>query len=183
MCGPLDPECSAPIFGPVDVNALEPYAFELPKAFSGFFQIQNPATRTALYYMGRPVNQDTIGWNITLPSDTTITALGFAAGKMVNLELGVMIAVARDCNLMPLEGAMFENSELANTPDALRFYFYQTMPDVNASKTGPQGAVGYANLPIGTTTLGATAADGTALTPVAVRLKAGGFVSFIEVFP
>jgi hypothetical protein len=183
VCVPLDPECEAPIIGPVDVNALEPYEFELPKAFNGFFQIENPDTRTGLYYMGRPVNQDTIGWNVTMPSDSTITALGFAAGKQVHLELGVMIAVARDCNLVPLEGAVFENSELESTPDGLRFYFYQTMPDVNATKTGPQGAVGYANLPIGTATLGATAADGTPLTPVAVRLKAGGFVSFIEVFP
>ena len=38
-----------------------------------------------------------------------------------------MIAVARDCNLTPLEGAMFENSE-----PGLRFYFYQTMPDPKA---------------------------------------------------
>lgn len=183
VCGPLDPECNAPIIGPIDVNALEPYEFELPKAFNGFFQIENPDTRTGLYYMGRPVNEDTIGWNVTVPGDATITALGFAAGKQVHLELGVMIAVARDCNLLPVEGAVFENSELASTPDGLRFYFYQTMPDVNATKAGPQGAVGYANLPIGTATLGATAPDGTALTPVAVRLKAGGYVSFIEVFP
>jgi hypothetical protein len=182
-CGPLDPECDAPIIGPVDVNALEPYEFELPKAFNGFFQIENPDTRKGLYYMGRPVNEDTIGWNVTVPSDATITALGFAAGKAVDLDLGVVIAVARDCNLVPLEGATFENSELASTPDGLRFYFYQTMPDVNATKTGPQGAVGYANLPIGTATLGATAANGTELTPVAVRLKPGGYVSFIEVFP
>jgi len=177
-CVPLDPECNAPILGPIEVNALEPYEFELPKAFNGFFQIENPDTRTGLYYMGRPVNEDTVGWNVTVPSDATITALGFAAGETVYLELGVMIAVARDCNLVPLEGAVFENSE-----PGLRFYFYQTMPDVKATKTGPQGAVGYANLAIGTATVGATAADGTALTPVAVRLKAGGYVSFIEVFP
>jgi hypothetical protein len=178
VCLPLDPDCNAPILGPVDVNALEPYEFELPKAFNGFFQIENPDTRTGLYYMGRPVNEDTTGWNVTVPNDATITALGFAAGEQVYLELGVMIAVARDCNLMPLEGATFESSE-----PGLRFYFYQTMPDPKATKTGPQGAVGYANLAIGTATLGATTADGTPLTPVAVRLKAGGFVSFIEVFP
>jgi hypothetical protein len=176
-CLSLDPDCSAPVFGPVTVTAGEPQEFVVPKNFNGYFEIQNPATRTGLYYMGRPVAEDTVGWNVTVPSDQTIAALGLAAGETIDMELGVMIAVARDCNLLPLEGSMFENSE-----GGLRFYFYQTMPDPKATKAGPQGAVGFANVPIGKTTISAVAEDGTELTPVLVQLKQG-YVSFTEVFP
>lgn len=176
-CLSLDPNCDNPVFGPIDVNALEPQDFEVPKNFNGFFQIENPDTRTGLYFMGRPLAEDTLGWAVSLPNDGTITALGVAAGEQVDLALGVMIAVARDCKASPLEGATFEDKD-----PGLRFYFYQTTPDANATETGPQGAVGYANLPLGQTTLSAKAADGTELTPVVVRLKAD-HVSFAEVFP
>jgi hypothetical protein len=176
-CLSLDPDCKSPVFGPLLVNAGEPQDFIVPKLFNGYFEISNPATRTGLFFMGRPVSVDTVGWNVTIPDDATITALGFAAGESIDLEKGVMIAVARDCALLPLEGAMFENSE-----GGLRFYFYQTTPDPKATMTGPQGAVGFANVEIGTTTLTAVAANGTQLTPVLVRLKPG-YVSFTEVFP
>jgi hypothetical protein len=176
-CLSLDPDCESPVFGPIDVNAGEPQDFIVPKLFNGYFEISNPDTRTGLYFMGRAVAKDTIAWNVTVPNDQTIAALGLAAGEPVDLEKGVMIAVARDCNLLPLEGATFENSE-----GGLRFYFYQTTPDPKATKTGPQGAVGFANFEVGTTTLTAVAEDGTELTPVLLRLKQG-YISFAEVFP
>lgn len=179
-CLSLDPDCKSPIVGPIDVNAGQPYDFEVPKLFDGFFQFENPGSRTGLYHMGRPLTEDTIGWNVTIPDDNTISALGLAAGETVDLNLGVMIAVARDCNRVPIEGAKFENSQ----DDKLRFYFYQTTPDPDATETGPQGAVGYANLePGGSVKINAVAADGTRLTPVGVRIKAGAYVSFAEVFP
>jgi hypothetical protein len=176
-CLSLDPDCKSPVFGPIDVNAGEPQDFIVPKLFTGYFEISNPDTRTGLYFMGRAVATDSVGWNVQVPNDQTITALGFAAGEEVDLEKGFMIAVARDCALLPLEGATFENSE-----GGLRFYFYQTIPDAKATKTGPQGAVGFANVEIGMTTLTAVAANGTELTPVLMRLKPG-HVSFTEVFP
>lgn len=176
-CLSLDPDCQSPVFGPIDVNAGEPQDFILPKMFNGYFEISNPDTRTGLFFMGRPLATDTLGWNVTVPNDQTIAALALAGGEAVDPELGVIIAVARDCVLRPLEGAMFENSE-----GGLRFYFYQTTPDPKATKTGPQGAVGFANVPIGTTTLSVLTENGTELTPVLVRLKPG-FVSFTEVFP
>lgn len=176
-CLSLDPDCASPVFGPIDVNAGEAQDFVVPKLFNGYFEISNPDTRTGLYFMGRAVSTDTIGWNVTVPNDQTIAALGLAAGEPVDLEKGVMIAVARDCNLLPLEGATFENSE-----GGLRFYFYQTTPDPKATKTGPQGAVGFANFAVGTTTLTAVAENGTELTPVLLRVKQG-YISFAEVFP
>jgi hypothetical protein len=176
-CLSLDPDCKSPVFGPIDVNAGEPQDFIVPKLFNGYFEISNPDTRTGLFFMGRPLAQDTLGWGVTVPNDDTILALGLAGGEEIDLELGVMIAVARNCALMPLAGTMFENSE-----GGLRFYFYQTTPDPKATKTGPQGAVGFANVPIGTTTLSAVAENGTQLTPVLLRLKPG-YVSFTEVFP
>lgn len=176
-CLSLDPDCQSPVFGPIDVNAGEAQDFIVPKSFNGYFEISNPDTRTGLYFMGRPLSTDTVGWNVTIPNDQTIAALGLAAGEPVDLDKGVMIAVARDCNLLPLEGAVFENSE-----GGLRFYFYQTTPDAKATKTGPQGAVGFANVEIGTTTISAVAENGTELTPVLLRLKQG-YVSFTEVFP
>lgn len=176
-CRSLDPDCEAPVYGPVEVEALEVHDFEVPKNFDGFFEIENPDTRTALYYMGRALVEDTTGWNVTVPSEQTILALGAAAKRDVDLELGVLIAMARDCQLQPLAGV-----ELQSSVDALRFYFYQTIPYTDETVTGPQGVVGFANAPIGAVKLSATAANGTELTPVLVRLKSG-YVTFTEVFP
>jgi hypothetical protein len=180
-CAQLDLECEHPLFGPLDVNAGEPQDFEVPPGFNGYFQIENPDTLGGLLFMGRPVVADTVGWNVTMPTPAVVMQLAFATGKMVDPELGIILSVARDCNAVALEGVTYTNSVMS-TPDLLSYYFVNSLPDTGLTKTGPQGAAGYANVPIGTAVLTGTSESGKALGPVSLRMKPH-WISFGELFP
>ncbi len=179
-CDQFDFDCERPLVGPVEVEAGEPYAFELPKGpagFSGFFEIENPDTMSGLLFMGRPILQDTVGWNVTMPSPDLVNQLAFLTGEKVDPELGLILTVARDCEAAALEGVT-----VSNTKGGLGYYFVMSLPDTSLSKTGPQGAAGFANVPIMPTSLSGLHESGKELGPVAVRVKPR-FISFAELFP
>jgi hypothetical protein len=176
-CGQLDLECDNPLVGPIDVNAGEPEDFVLPTSFAGFFEISNPDTLPALLFLARPVVQDTVGWNVTVPDQATVLQLGLATGEKVDPELGIVLSVARDCTAAPLPGVTFENSE-----GGLRFYIINNLPNTSITETGPQGAAGFVNIPIKTTILTGTHTSGAKLGPVSVRVKPG-YISLAEIFP
>jgi hypothetical protein len=179
-CDQFDFDCEQPLVGPIEVTAGEPYAFELPKGtagFSGFFQIENPDTMSGLLFMGRPIVEDTVGWNVTMPSPNLVTQLAVLTGEDVDPELGLILTVARDCEARPLEGVTIDN-----TKGGLGYYFVMNLPDTSLGKTGPQGAAGFANVPILPTSLSGVHESGKELGPVSVRVKPH-FISFAELFP
>jgi hypothetical protein len=188
-CLQLDLTCERPVFGPIDVNAGEPQDFEVAPGFTGYFEISNPDTVDGLLFLGRPVQKDTVGWNVSMPSPDVVTQLAFATGKVVDPELGLILSVARDCNAVALEGVTFSNSEENNgpppddgKPPLLGYYFVNSLPNTTLTKTGPQGAAGYANVRTGTAVLSGTTDSGTALGPLSVRVKPKT-LSFGEIFP
>jgi hypothetical protein len=176
-CGQLDLECEKPLDGPVEVNPGEPHDFMVPQGFTGFFVVTNPDTLNGLVFMGRPVIQDTVGWNVTMPSPEVVAQLAFATQKTVDPELGLVLTVARDCNGGPLADVTVENSE-----GGLGYYFVTSLPSTTLTKTSIQGAAGFANVPIGTTILSGVHDSGTKLGPSSVRLKAG-YISLVEIWP
>jgi hypothetical protein len=179
-CDQFDFDCEQPLVGPVEVNPGEPHEFELPKGetgFNGYFEITNPDTLGGLFFMGRPILEDTIGWNITMPSPGLVTLLAATTGEEVDADLGVILTVTRDCNALPLEGVTVTNSK-----GGLGYYFVMNVPDTSLTKTGPQGAAGFANVPILATSLSGELASGQRLGPVSVRVKPQ-FISFAELFP
>lgn len=179
-CEQFDFDCENPLVGPVEVNAGEPYEFELPKGaagFSGFFEITNPDTLSGLLFMGRPIVKDTVGWNVTMPSPSLVSQLALLTGEDVDPELGLILTVARDCDAMALEGVTISNSK-----GGLGYYFVMSVPDTGLTKTGPQGAAGFANVPLGATSLSGVHESGKELEPVSVRVKPH-FISFAELFP
>jgi hypothetical protein len=178
-CLQLDLTCERPVFGPIDVVAGEPADFEVAPGFTGYFQIDNPDTLSGLLFMGRPIVQDTVGWNVSMPSPDVVAQLAFATGKDVDPELGLIVAVARDCNAVAVEGVSFTSTEQDNS---LGYYFVNSLPNTTLTKTGPQGAVGYANIPIGTTILSGTTESDIMLGPTSVRVKPH-WISFGEIFP
>lgn len=178
VCKPADLECAKPIFGPVDVPAGMPADFPVPPGFQGYFSIKNPDTLDALLFMGQPITQDTVGWNITVPTAGLVQGFGFVTGEKIDPELGLIISVARDCSRGPLEGVSFTNSK-----GGLQFYFVMSTPDTSLTETGPQGAVGFANVPISTTTLKGTFLENNhELTEAIIRVKPHT-VSLVELFP
>ena len=178
-CLQLDLACEAPVFGPLDVNAGEPQDFEVPPGFTGYFEITNPDTLGGLLFMGRPVVQDTVGWNVTMPTPEVVAQLALATGKDVDPELGLILSVARDCDALALAGVTFTSTEESTS---LGYYFVNSLPNTALTKTGTQGAVGYANVPIGTAILSGMTESGTALGPVSLRVKPH-WISLGEIFP
>jgi hypothetical protein len=179
-CDQFDFDCEEPLVGPVEVNAGEPYEFELPRGtagFSGYFEITNPDTLSGMFFMGRPIVGDTAGWNVTMPSPTLVDQLALLTGEEVDPELGLILTVARDCEAAPLQDVSVTSSK-----GGLGYYFVMNVPDTALGKTGPQGAAGFANVPLSSTSLSGVHASGHALGPVAVRVKPH-FISFVELFP
>jgi hypothetical protein len=179
-CDQFDFDCEEPLLGPVEVNAGEPYEFELPRGtagFSGYFEITNPDTLSGLFFMGRPIVEDTVGWNVTMPSPNLVAQLALLTGEDVDPELGLILSVARDCDANALEGVAVTSSK-----GGLGYYFVMSVPDTALGKTGPQGAAGFANVPLSSTSLSGVHDSGKELGPVAVRVKPH-FISFAELFP
>jgi hypothetical protein len=176
-CLQLDLTCEHPVFGPVDVETGTPQDFEVPPGFTGYFEIENPDTLSGLLFMGRPIIEDTVGWNVQMPTPEVVAQLAFATGVDVDPELGIILAVARDCNQVAVT-----NVSISNSRGGLSYYFVNSLPDTSLTKTGPQGAVGFANVPITTTILTGMHESGKAFGPVSVRLKPH-YVSFAELFP
>ena len=177
-CGQLDLECEHPVFGPLDVNAGEPQDFLVKPGFNGYFQITNPDTIDGLLFLGRVVNQDTMGWNVTLPTPELVSGLAAATGEKIDPELGYILAVARDC-----EGTLLPHVTFNNSQGGLGYYFVSNLPNTTVTETAVQGAVGYANVPISTTTLtGVHNPSGHMLGPVSVRVKPHT-LSFAEIWP
>lgn len=176
-CEQLDLTCSSPVFGPIDVKVGEPQDFIVPTGFNGYFEITNPDTLGGLMYLGRPVIEDTVGWNITMPTPNLVAQLSLVTGEDVKPELGLILTVARNCAGEALSGVTVHN-----TKGGLGYYFVNFLPDTNLTKTGPQGAAGYANVPITTTILSGTHETNKDFGPVSVRLRPG-YMSFAELWP
>jgi len=176
-CGQLDISCEHPVFGPIDVNAGEPQDFLVKPGFAGFFEIKNPDTLDGLLFLGRPVNADTVGWNVTMPTPEVVTGLALATGEDISLNLGFILSVARDCNGQLLDHVAFNSSK-----GGLGYYFVMNLPDTSLTQTGPQGAAGYANVPISTTILTGQHESGKMLGPVSVRVKPNT-LSLAEIWP
>jgi hypothetical protein len=177
-CAQLDLACDDPVFGPLEVNAGEPQDFLVKPGFAGYFDIKNPDTVDGLLFLGRPVNQDTLGWGVTMPTPQVVAGLALATGEDVRAELGLILSVARDC-----DGALLEHVTFNNSKDGLGYYFVMNLPDTELTETGPQGAAGFANVPISTTILtGIHNPSGHMLGPVSVRTKPNT-LSFAEIWP
>jgi hypothetical protein len=177
-CGQLDLDCKTPVFGPLQVNAGEPQDFEVKPGFQGFFEITNPDTIDGLLFLGRPVNDDTLGWAVTMPTPQVVLGLALATGEDVNPELGFILSVARDC-----EGTLLEDVTFNNSKGGLGYYFVMSLPNTELTATGPQGAAGFANVLISTTILtGVHNPSGHMLGPVSLRVKPNT-LSFAEIWP
>jgi hypothetical protein len=177
-CQQLDLDCKDPVAGPFDVAAGTLHDFPVPHGFSGFFQIESERSLPALYFVPRPVVTDTIGWSPTVISQEVLAQLAAAAGASLDPQSGVVIASVRDCDGMPVEGAVVTASEQR----AIRYYIVNNLPVLTATETSAQGAVGFANAPATTIALQGVSKSGRTLAPVSIRVQAGS-LSLVELRP
>jgi hypothetical protein len=172
-CQPLDTECSSPVAEVEGVIAGELAEMALPVGFAGYLQFQNPGTLSALHFLGRPLLEDTRGWDLTIADQTTVVGLGLATATAIDPTLGAMIVIARDCDAVPLEGVQFSNSS-----EGVQFYIVNTFPTPEATQTTSQGSGGFVNVPPGRIVV-------SELTPTSATIRpiGEGWVSYLEVFP
>ncbi|MDF3071053.1 MAG: hypothetical protein K0R38_6654 [Polyangiaceae bacterium] len=132
----------------------------------GFFEVQNPDALPGLFFLGRPLAEDTRGSELTLPSKAALSGFELALGARLDQDLGLLFAVARGCDSAPLHKVLFNNQS-----GGLEFYFVNNFPDPTVSSTTAQGAVGFVNVPIGTSILSAQFESGKSLRPTTIRTR------------
>lgn len=179
-CERLDALCTSPVAEAIDLVAGELVELELPVGFAGYFQLENPLTLSALHFLGRPLLEDTRGWDLTVADEATVVGLGLATATDVDYGLGAVIVGVRDCEGVPLESAM-----LSSSAESVQFYIVNNFPTPQANATTSQGAGGFVNVPIGTIVLSAVHESGVELTPTSavIRPISEGWISYVEIFP
>jgi hypothetical protein len=187
-CQRLDPDCSSPVAGPVVAAAGAPVELDVPVGFQGYLQVTNPSAVNSMEFLARPLEEDTAGWDLTIATEGTIAALGFATQSTIDRTLGTFIVIVRDCNRVPLAGVQTSLNVTQGDPDAgpdntIGFYLVNTFPTKSQLETTDEGASGYANVPLGSATLsGTVVASGMSLSPTSA-VSRSGWISYVEVQP
>lgn len=177
-CQQFDIDCRAPVVGPLEVKPTVQTDYVLPQGFNGYFQISNPATMPALYFLSRTLVADTVAWSPTVLSQDTVSRLAAAAGAALSPNAGLIIAAVRDCAGKPMEGVTVSSSDGLS----IRYYVVNDLPVLAATETASQGVVGFANVPATTVVLSARTKAGKALPSVSLRVNAGS-ISLVELRP
>ena len=175
-CSRLDYVCDAPIGCPVTANAGEPLTIPVPREFQGLLEVTSPNTVPAMVFLGRPVTEDMDGWDLTLADESSVALFGAATEQEIDRSLGTIVAVVRDEDRHPLEGAV-----VTNESGGVGFYFTNMFPDKSLDETTEAGAAGFVNVPLGSTLIGGSY-DKHALTETQV-ISRTGWITYAEVFP
>jgi hypothetical protein len=176
--GPADFPCDSPIGDPVSVAYGEVAAITVPTGYQGVLEVKNPDALPALYYLGRPINVDTHGYDLTLATPTTATLLGLATGQDIDPDLGILVIATRDCARQPLSDVEV-NSDFTG---AIPFYFEDRTPLPTLTATTSEGAAGYANVPKDRFVAIGGVVNGWPLSG-STGYSRGGWVTYMELFP
>lgn len=175
-CAHLDLECSAPVAGPLEVPYGQRAELKVPTGFDGVLEIQNPDGLPALEFLGRPIMQDTHGYDLVLVTPATVQLLLKLTQQEYDPNGGVLVVTTRDCDRQPLAGV-----QVMNSLGGVGFYFQQMLPQKTLTETTTEGSAGFVNVPTGVVSVSATLA-GRPLTANSASSR-GGWVSYVEVFP
>jgi hypothetical protein len=127
-------------------------------------------------FLGRPINQDTHGYDLIVPTPTTVALLVTLTGETYSSANGIFVITTRDCDRQPMAGVSVQCT-LGGVP----FIFQNMLPQKTLTETTDEGAAGFVNVPPGIGSVSATRA-GRALTGTSVFSR-GGWVSYVEIFP
>jgi hypothetical protein len=177
--GSADYQCDAPIGDPLTVKYGVVAEVPVPPGYQGVIEVKNPDALPSLYYLGRPIMQDTHGYDLTLTTPGTATLLGIATHHPeVDPALGgILVITTRDCDRQPLADVALSS----DFDGAIQFYFQNRTPQPSLMATTAEGAAGYADVPEGFVSIGGTR-DGRPLTGSAGYARAG-WVTYMELFP
>ena len=180
-CGPLDPDCTGPVAGPIEVPfpdgaMVADATVDVPVGFQGSLQLISPDALPAQEFLGRPIVQDTQGYDLIIPAPLTVKFLLMATSQAYNPDQGIFVITTRDCSRQPLGGVVVTNSEGGTT-----FYFQMQSPQRSLMATTSEGAAGFVNVPAGLVSVAATL-NGRQMTGTSA-ISRGGWVTYVEIFP
>lgn len=184
-CQTTDPNCADP--GPdFTVPYGEKAEITVKPGFRGYLEITNPDGLNAVEFLGRPINVDTVGYGVIVPTPSTVALLILATGEKYNEEQGIFVVTTRDCDRQPLRGVSVANT-LGGTP----FIFQNMSPQKGLTETTAEGAAGFVNVPPGllsvsailnrTQKMSGTSAYSRGRSSIPSNPKA--WVTYVEIFP
>lgn len=176
-CNTTDPTCAAPVTEDFIVPYGEQAKIKVKPGFRGYLEITNPDGLNAVEFLGRPINTDTVGYGVIVPTPSTVTLLILATGEKYNAEQGIFVVTTRDCDRQPLRGVSVSNN-LGGTG----FIFINMSPQKDETQTSAEGAAGFVNVPAGLTNVSAIL-NGTQKMSSTSAYSRGGWVTYVEIFP
>jgi hypothetical protein len=183
-CSKLDVQCTSPLGATVDVSSTPGLLkVTVDSGFDGYLELKSPAITPALFFVIKPVWEDT---TITTPLRVVSPDgfMGIAKAIETTLDLttmGHVYALAGDCGDVPAAGVRFEiDKESAQTA---RYYMSNGAPSGTAVETDSSGTGGFLNLPSGFVRLTAYVANTGARIGIASFQVRVGAVSYPRVIP
>ena len=176
-CNRFDLECSAPVAGPLAMDADGLFHLPLPQGFAGYLELTSPAIIPALYVFSRPLMTDLEDEFIVV---SQATARGLAASGSVQLDpaLGLVAVRARDCR-----GELSGGVQFSNDRGGVPFAFVDGLPVVGYDETNDEGLGGFMNVPLGTVVLqGREVTSGRVSGTATVSLRAN-WLAIVELDP
>jgi len=106
-CRNSDLNCEDPVATFVDTKQTGRAQLELPSGFLGFFEVKSDAVDTLLY-VTKPIVEDTIDRDITVPTLETIDLLASLLEYTWDMDKGLVVLEVLDCSEAPQSGIHFE---------------------------------------------------------------------------
>jgi len=149
-CSKLDVACTSPLSATVDV-ASTPGLLKvtLASGFDGYLELTSPTITPALFFVVRPVREDTtLTTHLPVVAPSGFEGIAQAIGATLDLTtMGHVYALAEDCGGAPASGVRFEIDR--ETTQTAPYSMINNVPVSTAPSTDVSGAGGFLNVPSG----------------------------------
>lgn len=139
-CLAMDVFCDSPVTRAVDAEATGILRFQVPYGFEGYFMIESDVTMPFVMEFTKALVEPLINREVRVADYKTIEQLTAVTSAPVDLEQGIVIVEAYDCQGGPQGGVHFKAASAA----ALPFYLVNLLPNLEATTTVHDETSGYA---------------------------------------
>lgn len=182
-CAKLDVQCATPLQATFSTDAQGRVVATVNAGFDGYLELTSPTITPALFFVVRPVWEDTVvPTPLPVVSPQGFEGIAQAIGTSLDLAtMGHTYALVSDCLDAPAEGVRLEiDKETASTA---RYYMINQVPVGTAPATDSSGSGGFLNLAPGFTKItGYVSSTGARVGEAGFVVRAGA-VSYPRVLP
>ncbi len=183
LCPKLDVDCTNPSNAGVQFSPEGMMMITVNAGFDGYIEMTSPTITPSLFFVNRPVWQDTvIPGVLPVVSPQGFEGIATAIGTTLDLAtMGHTYIMAANCLDQPAAGVRFEISK--QTATTARYYMINNLPVGAADATDAAGNGGFLNLAPGFTDItGFVSSTGASIGKVSFIVRAGA-VSYPRVIP